>query len=280
LVSLQLDVLLSAKSKSRIRAALETLPATLDAFYEKTLLDIDEAYHQQAAMALRWIAFAARPPTLSELAEAMINRPTDDPCFDPDDRFMDVNEVLHILPAGLIAISEIKVWEEDEYKFGTEENVLQFAHFSVLEYLGSVRISDGALRLFHINKTEARENIAEACIKYLNYIGNAQTDFAKEARKLFVHDDTQQGEAARNRLNQLRRQLDIEFALATYANRAWHYHVRHIDLIRNDSLIRAFLTTDSNAWTLFNCCARLDQLVPSLFLGYYTKRICTNCGPS
>lgn len=65
----ELKKLKSTKPKY-IRAALSTIPATLDATYERMLIGIGELYQEEALVLLRWSAYAQSPLSLHELAEA------------------------------------------------------------------------------------------------------------------------------------------------------------------------------------------------------------------
>jgi ankyrin repeat protein len=99
---LQLDALTKCPTEKRLRATIETLPKTLDTFYERILLEIDEEDRQTAHLALQWLAYAARDITLAELAEAMVARTTEPPYVDLSYRFMDVKYVFDMLPSGLV----------------------------------------------------------------------------------------------------------------------------------------------------------------------------------
>ena len=101
-MALQLDVLLDSPSIASIKEALEMLPKTLDSFYDRALLDIREPHQRLAAAAIQWLASSARPLSLSELAEAIVIRPGDDPSFNPDERLTDEFQILKFLPAGLV----------------------------------------------------------------------------------------------------------------------------------------------------------------------------------
>lgn len=47
---------------------------------------------------------------------------------------------------------------------------IQFAHFSVLEYLESDRMCP-ELSVYHIDEVESHNTIAEGCFAYLKYVG-------------------------------------------------------------------------------------------------------------
>ncbi|TVY93678.1 hypothetical protein LAWI1_G001865 [Lachnellula willkommii] len=116
LVALQLEALSKLRADSKIRSALENLPKTLDAFYDRIILEIPEEDQEYANRALQWIAFAARPLSLKELAEAVIISPEHEPCLRDEDRLMDSEDLLHIIPSGLIRTVRVELGRYDTIK--------------------------------------------------------------------------------------------------------------------------------------------------------------------
>ena len=53
-----------------VQAVLCDLPRSLDATYERMLHEIDEIFRPEAIILLRWLAYAKRPISLKELAQA------------------------------------------------------------------------------------------------------------------------------------------------------------------------------------------------------------------
>jgi ankyrin repeat protein len=70
-------------------------------FYDRMLLDVDPENSVFVHRALQWLAFAGRPLKLYELAEAVAIDP--DQPFSVDDRLMDCNLLLEMIPAGLVS---------------------------------------------------------------------------------------------------------------------------------------------------------------------------------
>ncbi|RDL32416.1 uncharacterized protein BP5553_08872 [Venustampulla echinocandica] len=103
LAALQLDALSQLRTESKIMTAIRELPKTLDAFYDRILSNIEHEDDQKhARRALQWLAFAARPISLKELAEAVIVQVDEEPYLSEEDQFMDSKDILEILPAGLV----------------------------------------------------------------------------------------------------------------------------------------------------------------------------------
>ncbi|KAH6671918.1 ankyrin repeat-containing domain protein [Halenospora varia] len=149
-------------------------------------MEIDEHDKYRAYVALQWLAFSARPLSLSELAEAIIIQTREDPYFDPDERFLDENQLLEILPAGLVR----KIFRKQPFEDGRQISrvheiaYVEFAHFSVLEYLKSSRMSPELRSSYHIEETKAHSMIAESCLAYLLSIGRMEQALAEKISKL------------------------------------------------------------------------------------------------
>ena len=94
-----------------MQATLLSLPATLDATYERILIGIDEMLRGEALILLRWLAYAQSPPSLGELAEARIIDPTDTGGVDFGNRG-GVEDTLEIL-SGLISLEDAKHNDEN-----------------------------------------------------------------------------------------------------------------------------------------------------------------------
>ena len=86
----------------RLEEALQALPATLDETYERMLTRTTDDDHSDALTVLRWLAFARRPLTMSEIAEACIIDPSGDGVVDVSNRG-GIEDVLKIL-AGLVVV--------------------------------------------------------------------------------------------------------------------------------------------------------------------------------
>jgi hypothetical protein len=145
-----------------VTKALEELPATLDETYERILTNIPKSDFDEARSILQWLAFSERPLTLQEVAEAAVLKPGDDP-INPDERLYDASEVLRIcyslISSSIEKVKICGIW--------TQCDVVRFAHFSVKEYLMSVRVKGGLAKDFFISAELAHNHIGECCISYL-----------------------------------------------------------------------------------------------------------------
>ena len=104
-MALQLDALAKLRSEASIRAEVKYLPKTLGDCYERMLLAIDAGDQRRARAALELLCYGASPPSLDEVAEAMIIDVTTQPFVSTSERLLDSKAVLEILPAGLVAFN-------------------------------------------------------------------------------------------------------------------------------------------------------------------------------
>jgi hypothetical protein len=145
----------------RIRRALNELPETLDGTYERTLEEIDEQNWEYAYRLFQCVAAASRPLHVEELAEflAFDFEAGSTPTFLADWRPEDPAHTVLSMCSSLLAI--VKVHDGAP--------VVQFAHFSVKEYLTSARLSKatGSICRFHVSMTPAHTIVAQACLGVL-----------------------------------------------------------------------------------------------------------------
>lgn len=164
----QLSILRNCLTRNVLRKALDSLPGTLDATYDRILLNIDPEYQRQAVIALRLLVYSSRPVKLTEVAEAVAVWPL---CkaIDMDDRLFDPRDVMTIC-SSLVTLNE-------------DSQELALAHYSVKEYLISGRIIAGPAAAFGMNAQIANANLAEICLTYLLSFDEENSIYEN------VHDD-------------------------------------------------------------------------------------------
>jgi ankyrin repeat protein len=154
-VALQLDALLRCRNMGTLLQTLSTLPTTLDETYTRILQQIEENERLHVRRILQWVCFSAVALRPVELAEVHRIGGYICPPFSPHDVLFQVEDIFAICPGFLILESE--GWSEKE--------VVQFAHFSVKEYLLSPRaLSWGFTEL------ESHISIVRASIAYFLYM--------------------------------------------------------------------------------------------------------------
>jgi ankyrin repeat protein len=201
----------------RIRRALDELPETLDETYARSLEEIDEQNREYAHRLFQCVAAASRPLLVKELAEFLAfdfeAGPT--PTFLADWRPEDPTHAVISMCSSLLAV----------VKPDNGSPVIQFAHFSVKEYLTSARLAKAMATIsrFHISMTAAHTIVAQACLCVL------------------LHRDQ----------NITKDSLE-EFPLADYAAEYWVGHARFEDvsLKVHDGMKRLFDPSESHlsAW--------------------------------
>ena len=155
---------------SDVRKALRSLPKDLDDTYARILRDIDnKGYGDQVAKILQWLAFSEWSMSLDEIAEVLTVDMESNPLVDFERRLEDPQDLLELC-SSLVSISP-------KGSFGKEK--VQFAHFSVREYLASARLDTGPARRFALDEMRANTLIAESCIAY-----NFQVDSVPNPVKL------------------------------------------------------------------------------------------------
>ena len=186
----QLEALKTLKSTrpKYVKKALEDLPRTQDATYERMLVGIDDMYREEALTALRWLAFEYRPLSLEELAEACIVNPSGNGNVETEDRGAP-EDILEILSGLVVVESEdwaARIGFSDNKKLRAEtlrrgERRIRLAHFSVKEYLVSRRIQDSEAAFYALQDSLVHEFIAQSCLVYLlHYSSHKDTGFEAE----------------------------------------------------------------------------------------------------
>jgi hypothetical protein len=139
---------------------LEDLPKTLDETYARTLLGIDGEKREYAQRLFRCLVVSIRPLRVEELAEVLAIRfpKAAPPTFNPAWRPEYAEEAVLSACSSLISIVD---------RGGNQ--VVQFSHFSVKEYLTSERLTTAEERLsyYHILPEPAHTILAHASLSVL-----------------------------------------------------------------------------------------------------------------
>ena len=203
---------------ARIRRALEELPKTLDETYARSLEEIEEQNWEYARRLFQCVAAASRPLYVSELAEflAFDFDAGSTPTFLSDWRPEDPAHAVLSICSSLLAVVR--------QDFGSP--VVQFAHFSVKEYLTSTRLAEAkdTISHFHVSMTAAHTIVAQACLGVLLHLDKTVTKDSLE-----------------------------DYPLAKYAAEYWVGHARfeNVSSIVEDGMKRLFDPSTSylSVWT-------------------------------
>ncbi|KAH9026712.1 hypothetical protein EDB83DRAFT_2184135, partial [Lactarius deliciosus] len=143
----------------KLRRALEELPESLDETYEHILKGIGEANRRPAHRLLQCLTVAARPLRVEELAEVLaigFNAGGTDTGW----RWEDQKDAVLIACSSLVSV----------ITDGSGDQVVQFSHFSVKEFLISGRLAHSTTKglfQFHISLESAHAILAHACLSVL-----------------------------------------------------------------------------------------------------------------
>jgi len=145
----------------RIRHALEELPDTLDATYERTLQEIDGTNREFARRLLLCVAVVSRPLRVEGLAECLAFDFNAGPIPKYPEDWRSENPVEAVLSTCSTLLALVNV---------DDSQVIQFSHFSVLEFLTSSRFAEKGAEIschYHISTTTAHTLVAQACLGIL-----------------------------------------------------------------------------------------------------------------
>ena len=159
-MSCQLDRLIHCPSP-RIRQALEELPKTLDETYERTLREIDEENWVYAHRLFQCIVVARRPLRVEELANFLAFKSVTrgSLTYQRDWRPENPKDMVLSICSSLVATINVD-----------GSAVIQFSHYSVMEYLTSSRIAEGRVSRYHIPLEPAHLFVTQACLCLLLHL--------------------------------------------------------------------------------------------------------------
>ena len=151
----------------RIRRALDELPKSLDETYERTLEDIGDQNWEYAHRLFQCVAAASRPLRVEELAEflAFDFESESTPEYLENWRPEDPGHAVLSTCTSLLTVVD-------------GSRVIQFAHFSVKEYLVSTRIAKAkdTVSRFQVSMTSAHTIVAQVCLGTLLHLDESITE--------------------------------------------------------------------------------------------------------
>jgi hypothetical protein len=154
----QLEVLRHCLPPS-VRRILGGMPETLDETYERILLDIPKANQMYAHRLLQCLTVAARPLKVDELAEVLaidFSVAGETPRLNEELRWKDQEQAVLSACSSLVTVID-----------DGNSRIVQFAHFSVKEFLTSGRLAASkvdTLHYHHIPLEPAHTIMAKACL--------------------------------------------------------------------------------------------------------------------
>ena len=163
-VALQIQALERTRTLKGLRQTLESLPKSLDATYDRILSNISEQNADLAKTTFRWLASSLRPLRLGEIAEGLaFDFNSEIPEFSPERRLLNPKDILDIC-SSLVT----------NRRLSDSAEILEFAHFSVPEFLASERIKVGPTAFYYI-PNDFGQFILEMCLIYLRKFESAES---------------------------------------------------------------------------------------------------------
>ena len=154
--------------RERIRRVLDDLPGSLDETYTRTLEDMGGQNWRCAHRLFQCVAVASRPLHVKELAEilAFDFEEKSTPTFLADSRPEDQAYAVLSTCSSFLAVVNVDGFP-----------VIQFAHYSVKEYLTSARLAEtkDTISRFHVSITAAHTFVAKACLGVLLHLDENTT---------------------------------------------------------------------------------------------------------
>ena len=188
-----MDYLCELTTDAARRKALESLPPTLEATYERILRRVNESNKDVQKLVhrtLRWIVHSDYGLSIAGLCKAL--------SVNSGDTFLNREAV----PEE----DEVLRWCSSLVRRSASDLVLELAHFTVKEFLlGIESSSHSEFHAYHIDHIRDNTELAEVCLKYL-----LLQDFAKL------------GTASQERITQ----RNMEYAFREYAVIRWTEHAR------------------------------------------------------
>ncbi|OXV06673.1 hypothetical protein Egran_05560, partial [Elaphomyces granulatus] len=183
-VACQMEALEECLDLPLLRAALGSLPTTLDETYSRILQSIPDTYKPNAIKILQFLAVSRRPLRVEEAVDAIAVDPGGNPRFDSRNR-MPVPEEISLYCSSLVIIVCKQTQENDDECFYTE---LHLSHLSVKEYLMSKRLPDDDFQQA-FNQLEPSLSVAKMCLAYLTNVRLETRKHIKELRKAYPFAD-------------------------------------------------------------------------------------------
>jgi len=148
-----------------VSSTLEELPETLDETYERILQGIPKKMQKDAHRIFQWIMVSSRALHVEEVAEVFAINFDEEmsgiPRFEPSWR--DPNAETAVLSACSTLVTII-----DDNWLWQSRKIVQFSHFSVIEYLISDRIANAEhVSHFYMRLKPAHTLLAKACLSVL-----------------------------------------------------------------------------------------------------------------
>ena len=154
-----------------IQRTLDELPKTLEGTYARILEEIDDQNWKYAHIFFQCVAAAFRPLRVDELSQFLSFdfEAESTPIFLDDQLPGDPADTVLSMCSSLLVVMKSE---------GQDSPIVQFAHFTVKEYLTSTRLAEAMdiISRFHVSTTSAHTTLAQGCLGLLLPLDETVTD--------------------------------------------------------------------------------------------------------
>ena len=158
-----------------IQRTLDELPKTLEGTYARILEEIDDQNWKYAHIFFQCVAAAFRPLRVDELSQFLSFdfEAESTPIFLDDQLPGDPADAVFTMCSSLLTVVKPE---------GQDSPVVQYAHFTVKEYLTSTRLAEAkdTISRFHVSMTPAHTTVAQGCLSLLLHLDETITDDSLE----------------------------------------------------------------------------------------------------
>lgn len=149
-----LDQIGTLRNDRAIKAALLSLPRTLEGTYERILCQIPAIDEEMAIGVLRWLVYGCSPMTIDQILEGIAVE-IGETAMDPENKTNDPEDILDVC-RGLVTIDD-------------RSRKLRLAHFTVKEYLISIGVSQGPAADYYMPPGTSNAELTKVCLTYLMF---------------------------------------------------------------------------------------------------------------
>ncbi|KAK1570094.1 uncharacterized protein LY79DRAFT_527521 [Colletotrichum navitas] len=171
-VSCQLDHLADCMSDDECREALRSLPPDLPETYLRILKRVPKAQQHHVQLTLNFIAFAEPRLTVAQLRE-ILSLPSNG---------------TFLRASGLIREDAISRHCSSLVRTSNDGDYLEFAHFSVQEFLISDDLETCEFGMFNISKRRCNRILAQRCAEYLMLSNFNHMPTATEEQFFYINE--------------------------------------------------------------------------------------------
>ncbi|KAI1360217.1 ankyrin repeat-containing domain protein [Xylaria arbuscula] len=171
-VTCQFDHICELPTDRARREALTKLPPTLFSTYERILSEVEDSNKQKQRIVQRTLLLVFHRPRLNlgQLCEA-VSVPDNADTFEEDE---------------LIDENEIRLYCSSLIRTSPDGKSLEFAHYTVQEYLSDICSTHATLNIYHISADKSSLLVAHLSLKYLTFTNYERFPVASDSENAYI----------------------------------------------------------------------------------------------